>query len=117
MDKAFEKKVKQKRIRTIAVVVVVLAVIVYLIAGTKVEKADYTDSLAKEIQTAQNLYDAEKENVGNGKDQYATYTLLNFEKQIFTAQQVLDDENSYFGKHRDHRSEEWIRRTADPAHR
>lgn len=96
MDKAFEKKVKQKRIRTIAVVVVVLAAIVYLIAGTKVEKADYTDSLAKEIQTAQNLYDAEKENVGNGKDQYATYTLLNFEKQIFTAQQVLDDENSEY---------------------
>lgn len=96
MDKEFEKKVKQKRIRTIAVVVVILAAIVYLISGTKVEKADYTDSLADEIKTAQNMYNEQKDNTGNGKDQYAEYTLLKFKQEIEQAKAVLEDENRVY---------------------
>ena len=96
MDKEFEKKVKQKRIRTIAVVVVVLAAIVYLIAGTKVEKADYSKSLSKEIEAAQALYDQNKDNIGNDKGQYAAYTLLKFEKDIATARVVAEDEASAY---------------------
>lgn len=96
MDKDFEKKVKQKRIRAIAVGVVVLAAVIYLIAGTKVEKADYTDSLNKEIKTAQTLYDENKDNVGNEQNQYAKYTVLNFEKQIAEAASVAESEESQY---------------------
>lgn len=96
MDKDFEKKVKQKRIRAIAVGVVVMAAVVYLIAGTKVEKADYTDSLKKEIQTARTLYDENKDNVGNEQNQYAKYTVLNFEKQIAEASAVAESEESQY---------------------
>lgn len=96
MDKDFEKKVKQKRIRTIAVVVVVLAAIVYLIAGTKVEKADYTESLRSEIQTAQTLYDENKDNVGSKKGQYTKDVMDQFAADIAAAQAVLDDETSEY---------------------
>ncbi len=96
MDKDFEKKVKQKRIRTIAVAVVIIAAVIYLIAGTKVEKADYTDSLNKEIKAAQNLYAECKGNVGNGEGQYAAYTILKFEKDIAKAEAVAADEASEY---------------------
>jgi FtsZ-interacting cell division protein ZipA len=96
MDKDFEKKVKQKRIRTIAVVLVVLAAVIYLIAGTKVEKADYTASLRSEIQTAQSLYDDNKDNVGNKKGQYTRDVMAQFAEDIEAAQAVLDDENSAY---------------------
>lgn len=96
MDKDFEKKVKQKRIRAIAVGVVVLAAVVYLIAGTKIEKADYTDFLKKEIQAARTLYDENKGNVGNEQNQYAKYTVLNFEKQIAEASAVAESEESQY---------------------
>lgn len=98
MDKEFEKKVKQKRIRTIAVVLVVLAAIVYNVAGTKVEKADYTKSLNKEIETAQTLYEENKDNVGNDKDQYAEYAVLLFAKQIEAAKAVADNEDSVYSE-------------------
>jgi len=96
MDKDFEKKVKQKRIRTIAVVVVVLAAIIYLLAGTKVEKADYTDSLRSEIETAQSLYDENKDNIGNKKGQYTKAVMAQFAADIQAAKAVLDDENSAY---------------------
>lgn len=96
MDKDFEKKVKQKRIRTIAVVVVVLAAIIYLIVGTKVEKADYTESLRSEIQTAQALYDENKDNVGSQKGQYTKAVMTQFADDIKAAQAVLDDKNSEY---------------------
>ena len=96
MDKEFEKKVKQKRIRTIAVILVVLAAIVYVIAGTKVEKADYGKDLTKEITKAQESYDQNKDNTGNESGQYAPYTLLKFEKDIARAKAVADDENSEY---------------------
>lgn len=96
MDKDFEKKVKQKRIRTIAVVVIVLAAIIYLLAGTKVEKADYTDSLRNEIKTAQTLLTAAQENVGDQKGQYTAEVVNQFAADIATAQTVLDDETSEY---------------------
>jgi len=96
MDKDFEKKVKQKRIRTIAVVVVVLAAVIYLITGTKVEKADYTESLRSEIETAQSLYDENKDNIGNKKGQYTKAVMRQFAADIQAAQAVLDDENSAY---------------------
>lgn len=96
MDKDFEKKVKQKRIRTIAVVVVVLAAMIYLIAGTKVEKADYTASLRSEIETAQTLYDENKDNIGNKKGQYTKEVMAQFAADIEAAQAVLDDETSEY---------------------
>ncbi len=96
MDKDFEKKVKQKRLRTIAVVVIVLAAIIYLLAGTKVEKADYTDSLRNEIKTAQTLLTAAQENVGDQKGQYTAEVVNQFAADIATAQTVLDDETSEY---------------------
>lgn len=96
MDKEFEKKVRQKRLRAIAVAVVVIAAIVYLISGTKVEKADYTASLNQEIETAQALYEENKDNVGNGADQYAKYTVLAFAQQISEAESVASDEQSVY---------------------
>ena len=98
MDKDFEKKVKQKRIRTIAVVVVVLAAMVYLLAGTKVEKADYTESLHNEIQTAETLYEESKNNVGNQKGQYTEAVLMQFVKDIDAAKAVLNNENREYSE-------------------
>jgi len=96
MDKDFEKKVKQKKIRTVAVAVVVIAAVVYLISGTKVEKADYTESLNKEIQTAQELYEVNKNLVGNDAGQYAEYTVLKFAQDIAKAEAVAADESSEY---------------------
>lgn len=96
MDKDFEKKVKQKRIRTIAVVVIVLAALIYVITGTKVEKADYTESLRDEIQTAQSLYDENKDNIGSKKGQYTKAVMAQFAADIEAAQAVLDDKNSEY---------------------
>ena len=96
MDKDFEKKVKQKRIRTIAVVVIVLAALIYLITGTKVEKADYAESLRNEIQTAQSLYDENKDNIGSKKGQYTKAVMAQFVADIEAAQAVLDDKNSEY---------------------
>ena len=96
MDKEFEKKVRQKRIRAVVVAIALLAAAIYLIAGTKVEKADYTKSLNKEIETAKELYAANKDNGGNGTGQYAVYTLLKFEKDIARAEAVAADEESEY---------------------
>ena len=96
MDKDFEKKVKQKRIRTIAVAVVVLAAVIYLITGTKVEKADYTESLRSEIQTAEALYDENKDNVGDNKGQYTKTVMKQFKADITAAKNVLEDESSEY---------------------
>ena len=101
MDKDFEKKVKQKRIRTIAVAVIVLAAIVYLITGTKVEKADYTDSLRSQIETAQSLYEENKDNVGSKKGQYTKAVMAQFETDIKAAKAVLDDETSAYSDKKD----------------
>lgn len=96
MDNDFEKKVKQKRIRTIAVVVVILVAIIYLIAGTKVEKADYTASLRSEIQTAETLYEENKDNVGNKKGQFTKDVMEQFAADIEAAKTVLEDESSEY---------------------
>jgi len=96
MDKDFEKKVKQKRIRTIAVALVILTAVVYLISGTKVEKADYTASLEKEIQIAQALYDENKDNIGNQKGQYTEAVMAQLAQDIAAAKAVLEDEKSEY---------------------
>ena len=96
MDKDFEKKVKQKRIRTAAVVLVVLAAVVYLLMGTKVEKADYTDSLREQIEIAQSLYDENQDNIGNQKGQYTKACMEQFGKDIAAAQGVLDNKDSEY---------------------
>ena len=96
MDKDFEKKVKRKRLRVIAVILIVVALAVYLILDMNVEKADYSDSLQDQIKTAQELLSAQRNNAGNEKGQYAQYTLLAFEKQIKSAEQISKSEDSEY---------------------
>ena len=96
MDKDFEKKVKRKRLRVIAVILIVVALAVYLILDMNVEKADYSDSLQDQIKTAQELLSAQRNNAGNEKGQYAQYTLLAFERQIKSAEQISKSEDSEY---------------------
>ena len=84
---------KRKRLRVIAVILIVVALAVYLILDMNVEKADYSDSLQDQIKTAQELLSAQRNNAGNEKGQYAQYTLLAFERQIKSAEQISKSED------------------------
>ncbi len=90
-----------KRIRAAAVALVVIAAIVYLILDMDVEKADYGDSLRDEIAAAEELYQAQQDNIGNEEGMYAPYTLLSFKSQIDDAKKVLDDEQSEYNTEKD----------------
>ena len=101
MDKDFEKKVKRKRIRTMAVVLIVAALAVYLVLDMKVEKADYTGSLIEQIKTARQILSDQQGNVGNEEGQYAKYTMLAFEKQIEAAEKVSKSDTSEYNDKKD----------------
>lgn len=97
MDKDFEQKVKRKKLRAIAVAVVVIALGVFIVLDTQVEKADYSKDLSKEIKSAQELLrDKRQEKTGNEKGQYAEYTLLAFDKKIKEAQEISTSEASEY---------------------
>lgn len=97
MDKDFEQKVKRKKMRTIAVAVVIIVLTTFLFLDTRVEKADYSKDLTKEIKSAQELLrDKKKEKPGNEKGQYAKYTLLAFDKRIKEAQEIATSEASEY---------------------
>lgn len=96
MDKDFEKKVKRKRIRTAAVGLIVIALAVYLILDMKVEKADYSQSLIEEIETAEQLHADNYKNTGNEKGQYAQYTLLTLYNQTKAAKEISESKDSEY---------------------
>lgn len=94
MNRDFEKKVRNKKIRAAALAVLIAAIAVFLIWDTNVEKADYADSLSNEIAASQQLYSEASANIGNGEGQYAPYTLLTFQRQVNAASNVAASENS-----------------------
>lgn len=101
MDKEFEKKIKSKRIRIIAVVIVLAVCVAWTLKDTSVEKSDYTQSLLDQIETAETLFDQAKENKGNESGQYAPYTLLAFEHQIKEAKTIAEADGSTYNEKKD----------------
>lgn len=89
-----EKKLRNKRIRLIAIALIVLAGIGFSISRLNVEPADYRVSLEKRITKAEKLL--EKADIGNEEGKYAAYTARIFKGQIDTARQTAEDEESYY---------------------
>ncbi len=89
-----EKKLRNKRIRLIAIVLIVLAGIGFSISRLNVEPADYRVSLEKRITKAEKML--EKADIGNEEGKYAAYTARIFKGQIDTARQTAEDEESYY---------------------
>lgn len=89
-----EKKLRNKRIRLIAIALIILAGIGFRISRLNVEPADYRVSLEKRITKAEKLL--EKADIGNEEGKYAAYTARIFKGQIDTARQTAEDEESYY---------------------
>ena len=89
-----EKKLRNKRIRLIAIVLIVLMGIGFTVSRLQVEPADYRASLEKRLAEAEELL--EKAEIGNGKGQYSADTAKLFEEQIQEARRVAEDEQSYY---------------------
>ncbi len=89
-----EKKLRNKRIRLIAIALIVLAGIGFRISRLNVEPADYRVSLEKRITKAEKLL--EKADIGNEEGKYAAYTARIFKGQIDTARQTAEDKESYY---------------------
>jgi len=98
MDKDFAGKLKKKRARRIALVVILIAVVALAIKSTRVEKADYGESLNKAVSEAETLYKDGAANKGNGSGQYAEYTLLTFKGQLDSAKKTASDKNSTYNQ-------------------
>lgn len=94
MQDELRSKMRRRRWRTAAVAIVLAAAAAVVLLGMKVERADYTGALRGALEDARSLLDACSEKAGNGKGQYAPFTLAQYEADIAAAQAVLDDKDS-----------------------
>ena len=87
-----ENSLKKKRIRNIAIVVILAVMGVLVFARTEFAFADYSKELNAQILNSERvLKDAE---VGNENGQYSEYDTEAFEKSIGKAKEVLKDEEA-----------------------
>lgn len=101
MDKDFNRKVKQKKIRAAIIAVLLIAVAAWIIMNTTVDKSDYSKSLAEEINTAETLLKDNADNQGNGEGQYAPYTMMSFESELKAAKGVYESKDSQYTDKKD----------------
>lgn len=89
-----ESRLKKRRIRLAAIVIILLAGVLFAISRWNVEPADYRVSLEKKIEKAEEMLD--KARIGNEKGQYTVQAAADFKEQIEAARQVAEDEESYY---------------------
>lgn len=95
MDKDFEKKLKKKRIRTISIVAIIGIIAIGVLVGMNIERADYTQSLKKQINIATDLAKTATGNIGDEKGQYTRETIDEFKAEIGKAKLLLAKDTNY----------------------
>ena len=80
--------------RKIAILLLAIVFVVAAVLRLKVEPASYKKTLRNEIKKAEDLLlDAD---IGNDKNQYSNYVILDFKNQIKVAKEVQDNKDSYY---------------------
>lgn len=80
--------------RKIAIIVLAIVCVAAAVIKFKVEPASYKKTLKSQVSKAEDLLtDAD---IGNDKDQYSDYVILDFKNQIKVAKKISEDKNSYY---------------------
>lgn len=80
--------------RKIAILLLAILFVVAAVLKLKIEPASYKKTLKNEIKKAEDLLvDA---NIGNDKNQYSNYVILDLKNQIKVAKEIQDNKDSYY---------------------
>lgn len=89
-----EEKLKRKKIRKIAIIVLAIALLAGIGLSMTVEKADYGKALGEEVENAQELLGSVE--TGYDKGQYLPETIALFQKCIEEAKTVFEDKDAVY---------------------
>lgn len=85
---------KKKIYRKIIIILMAIIAIALAIMNFKVEPADYSKSLNKEISKANKIMKEAK--IGNDEGEYSNYAMLEFINDIKVAKDIAEDKDSYY---------------------
>lgn len=93
-----EKNIKKKRMRTIALIVVALAVIAVVIFNMNIEKSDYAKALDEQITESEQFLKSVE--IGYNQGQYPQVTYDEFKDKIIEAKEIMVGEGSNYELHK-----------------
>lgn len=93
-----EKSIKKKRMRTIALIAVAIAIMTVVVLSLNIEKADYAKSLDVQITEAEQFLKSVE--IGYNEGQYPQVTYDQFKDKIIEAKGILVGEASNYELHK-----------------